>query len=208
MLMYGFQPRSPISVGMKNLRVQAAADFLADMQEMLQLAKDSIRSAQDRARHYADLSRKHKTFMVNDWVFLRVPSHSRGLKTIKCAKLAPRYCGPFKVIQVINKVAYKLDLPANVGIHPVFHVSKLKPSLGVGETLVPVEDLVELLRDESVSGPPEPEAIVNSRQRTLRSRVLREFLVRWRGKSEEEDTWEKEADLQKNFPNFFLQGKI
>ena len=106
------------------------------------------------------------------------------------------------------KVAYKLDLLANVGIHPVFHVSKLKPLLGVGETLVPVEDLVELLCDESMSGPPELEAIVNSRQRTLRSRVLWEFLVRWRGKSEEEDTWKKETDLQKNFPKFSLQGKI
>ncbi|KAJ7559590.1 hypothetical protein O6H91_04G092400 [Diphasiastrum complanatum] len=102
--------------------------------------------------------------MVNDWVFFRVPSHSRGLKTGKCAKLVPRYCGPFKVIQVINKVAYKLDLLADVGIHLVFHVSKLKPSLeGVGETLLPVEDLVEFLHDESVSGPPESEAIVNSR---------------------------------------------
>ncbi|KAJ7557819.1 hypothetical protein O6H91_04G011700 [Diphasiastrum complanatum] len=166
---------------------------------MLQLAKDSIRSAQDRARLYANLSRKHKKFKVNDMVFLRVPSHSRGLKTYKCTKLA---------LQVINKVAYKLDLLANVGIHHVFHVNKIKPSLGVGETLIHVEDLVELLRDEAVSGPPKPVAIVNRRQKTLRNRVLREFLIRWRGKSEEEYTWKKEVDPQKNFPNFSLQGNM
>ena len=42
-------------------------------------------------------------------------------------KLSPKYIGPYKIIAEISKTAYKLELPANLKIHPVFHVSLLKP---------------------------------------------------------------------------------
>ena len=58
MLMYGFQPRAPMAVGLKKEKVQAAKDFLEDMNQMLNLAKDSIKRAQDRARSYADSHRR------------------------------------------------------------------------------------------------------------------------------------------------------
>ena len=44
----------------------------------------------------------------------------------KCAKLAPRFCGPFTILKRIGSLAYRLTLPDGVEIHPIFHVSRLK----------------------------------------------------------------------------------
>ena len=54
MLMYGFQPRSPIAVGLEKENLQSVKEFLEDMKIMLQIARNSIRSAHDQARAYAN----------------------------------------------------------------------------------------------------------------------------------------------------------
>ena len=53
------------------------------------------------------------------------------MKGLTCRKLAPKFVGPYKVIAIIGKTAYKLQLPENLKIHPVLHVSLLKAYQGI-----------------------------------------------------------------------------
>ena len=61
---------------------------------------------------------------------MRLQPYRQTSSLRKNLKLAPRYYGPFKILRHIGAVAYKLDLPAESKIHPVFHVSLLKENLG------------------------------------------------------------------------------
>ena len=57
MLMYGFQPRSPVTVGLANEKIQQVKDFLEDHQEMLRWARQNVRQAQDRYKKFTDEKR-------------------------------------------------------------------------------------------------------------------------------------------------------
>ncbi|WVZ92857.1 hypothetical protein U9M48_038893 [Paspalum notatum var. saurae] len=80
------------------------------------------------------------TFKVDDFVYLKV-SPMRGIRRFNMkGKPAPRYIGPFKIVERKGEVAYKLELPPNLsGIHNVFHVSQLKKCLRVPEEQAPPE---------------------------------------------------------------------
>ncbi|MCO5590922.1 hypothetical protein L7F22_044898 [Adiantum nelumboides] len=124
MLMYGFQPRSPVIVGLATEKLQHVKDFLQDHMDMLKLTCQNVRQAQDRYKKYADEKRRQVVFKEGDYVFLRVPKDSESLKTGPTPKLLPRFCGPFKILRRVGSMAFKLELPANSRVHPVFHVSR------------------------------------------------------------------------------------
>ena len=64
---------------------------------------------------------------MNTFVFLKVSPWKGVMRFGKKGKLAPRFVGPFRVLQRVGKVAYKLELPASLeNVHPVFHVSMLR----------------------------------------------------------------------------------
>jgi hypothetical protein len=85
-----------------------------------------LKIAQDRQKSYANRNRTDEEFKVGEHVYLKVKPHKSSLKLADYAKLAPRYCGPFEILERMGPVTYKLTLPANIKIDNVFHVSLLK----------------------------------------------------------------------------------
>jgi hypothetical protein len=82
-------------------------------------------------------------------------------------KLAPRYVGPFKILERRGEVAYQLELPESLsGVHDVFHVSQLKKFLRVPEEQIPLE---ELAIKEDLTYEEYPVKILDIAERVIRS---------------------------------------
>ena len=109
--MYGYEPLIPLEIDMNNFKgkTQVSLEMLAKMQEDLRECRKNIERAQAWAKLYSNQHRKPRSFEVGDMVYLRVKPYS-SLSTWKCTKLSPRYCGPFKILEKINEVTYRLDL--------------------------------------------------------------------------------------------------
>ena len=99
-------------------------DVLRDAEEQVRMIRDNLRVAQSRQKSYADTRRRELVFKVGDYVYLKV-SPMRGVRRFNMkGKLAPRYIGPFKILERRGEVAYQLELPESLsGVHDVFHVS-------------------------------------------------------------------------------------
>ena len=109
-------------------------------------------------------------------------------------KLSPKYYGPYKVLQKIGSMAYKLELPTTSRVHPVFHVSCLKKVIG---DKIPIQTIL-LELDEEGKVILEPEKLSETRTKQLRNRVITEYLIKWKNLPIEDSTWEDESFIQKH----------
>jgi transposase InsO family protein len=196
MALYGYHPPSITSFLKEKSKVQAVEDHIENQQQVLQILKDNLTMAQNRMKQQADQHRSERSFEVGDWVFLRLqPYKQMSLKQAKKDnKLSPKYYGPYKVLQKIGTMAYKLELPASSRVHPVFHVSCLKKVIG---DKIPIQTILPEL-DEEGKIILEPEAITDTRIRQLRNRSISEYLIKWRKLPAEDSTWEDESFIQKH----------
>jgi hypothetical protein len=105
------------------------------------MIRENLKVAQSQQKSYED-KRRDLSFEVGDFVYLKV-SPIRGTRRFKIkGKLAPRYVGPFKIVDRKGEVAYQLELPPQLSdVHDVFHVSQLKKCLRIPKEQLPMEEL-------------------------------------------------------------------
>ena len=137
-------------------------------------------------------------FHVGDHVYLKV-SPMKGVTRFGVkGKLAPRYVGPFSVLERCGLVAYKVQLPESLSaVHNVFHVSQLKKCLRLPKQVVDVSD-VNLEPDLTYSE--HPIRVLDQKDRVTRRKIIKFYKVQWNQHSEDEATWESKDYLMEHFP--------
>jgi hypothetical protein len=140
--LYGRQCRTPLFWSQTGESQVFGPEVLKDAEKQVQIVRESLKVAQTQQKSYADKRRSDLSFEVGDFVYLKV-SPMRGTHRFKVkGKLAPRYVGPFKIVDRKGEVAYQLELsPQLLDVHDVFHVSQLKKCLQVLEEQLPMEEL-------------------------------------------------------------------
>ncbi|GJT67657.1 putative reverse transcriptase domain-containing protein [Tanacetum coccineum] len=122
----------------------------------------------------------------------------------KRGKLNPRYVGPFKVLEKVREVAYKLELPEELSrVHNTFHVSNLKKCHADEPLAVPFG--VDLHLYDKLHFVEEPVEIVGREVKRLKRSRIPLVKVRWNSKRGPEFTWEREDQFKKKYPHLITQ---
>ncbi|KAJ0614913.1 putative nucleotidyltransferase, Ribonuclease H [Helianthus annuus] len=199
--LYGRKCRSPLcwhEVGDSQI---TGPEFVLEASESIVQIRNRMAAARDRQKSYADKRSKPLEFEVNDRVMLKVSPWKGVVRFGKRGKLNPRYVGPFKILERIGKVAYRLELPAELGnVHDVFHVSQLKKCL-VDETLV--VPFQELKIDDKLQFVEEPIEIMDREVKVRKHSRIPIVRVRWNSRRGPEFTWEREDQMKLKYPHLF-----
>ncbi|GKC49780.1 hypothetical protein Tco_1072525 [Tanacetum coccineum] len=160
-----------------------------------------MQAARDRQKSYADLKRKPMDFQVGDKVMLKVSPWKGFVRFGKRGKLNPRYVGPFKVLEKVGEVAYKLELPQELSrVYNTFHVSNLK-KFHADEPLAVLLDGLHF--DDKLQFVEEPVEILDREVKRLKRRGIPLVKVRWNSRRGPEFTWECEDQFRKKYPHLF-----
>ncbi|KAK3039286.1 hypothetical protein RJ639_027990 [Escallonia herrerae] len=193
----GQQPLLPHTVNVPNAgKSPRAISFSEEWRQNIDLAHSYLEKAARRMKKHADKNRRSQEFNVGDKVMVKLLQQDRKFLRGRDSRLLQKYEGPLTIVKKIGKMAYKVDPPHwwSRQLHPVFHVSMLKPFY---------EDTADPSRGQikrqglkpKAAGKRVAEAILNDRVIIASRKRHQEYLVKWQGQMEEENTWERAADL-------------
>ncbi|KAL0381912.1 UNVERIFIED_CONTAM: Transposon Tf2-11 polyprotein, partial [Sesamum latifolium] len=197
----GQQPLLPHTLDSpQSVRSPLARSFSQEWKQNVDIARSCLEKAQKRMKKYADQNRRFIEFNAGDLVMVKVPDprlskSSRG----RDPRLMQKYVGPLPIIKRIGTVAYKIELPSWWKIHNVFHVSQLKKYSADKEDDArnqPSRPQLELTKTKEKVA----EVILNHRVTRTAKREHTEYLVKWKGCSSEENTWERVTNLKAFLP--------
>lgn len=136
-------------------------------------------------------------------VFLKLrPYRQKSLAKKRCEKLSPKFYGPYRMLERIGQVAYRLELPREATIHNVFHASQLNKK--VGERQVVQIHPPQLTQEFEFQV--RPEDILGVRWNSKLSKE--EWLIKWEKFPESKATWEEAAFIKYQFPELHLEDKV
>ena len=158
------------------------------MEETLEQTKENIERSKEHMKCQADKHRsKAPDYKIGDKVWLS----TENLKLTRASKkLTERWLGPYDITKRIGDNTLELRLPRSMKIHPVVNISQVKPykeRLEGQPTFKPGP--VQVTEDREIKY--EVESIIDSRWKGNHL----EYLVHWKGYSDEDRTWEPKGNL-------------
>ena len=121
-------------------------------------------------------------------------------------KLAQGFVGPYRVLERMGEVAYKLELPEGLlGVNDVFHISQLKKCHAEIANILPRDTVPQeaIQLDRDLTSKEKLVKILEFARRVTRCKVIKFCKVQWGHHTEDEATWEREVDLRKDHPHLF-----
>ncbi|GKA69386.1 putative reverse transcriptase domain-containing protein [Tanacetum coccineum] len=204
--LHGRKCRSPVlwaGIGESSL---IRPELVQETTDKVVLIKEKLKAVRDRQKSYADNRRKPLEFEVEDRVLLKVLPWKGVIHFGIKGKLAPRYVGPFKILERIGLVAYRLRFPKELsGIHDTFHVSNLKKCLADANLRVPLD---EIKIDKTLRFFEEPVEIMDREVRSLKRSKISLVKVHWNSKRGPEFTWECEDHMKSKYPQLFINRAV
>ncbi|GJY05274.1 putative reverse transcriptase domain-containing protein [Tanacetum coccineum] len=195
--LYGRKCRSPVlwaEIGEGRL---IGPELVQKTTDKVILIKEKLKAARDRQNSYVDNRRKPLEFEVRDQVLLKVSPWKGVIRFGKKGKLAPRYVGPFEILEKIRPVAYRLRLPEELSsMHDIFHVSNLKKCLEDANLHVPLD---EIKIDKTLHFVEEHAEIMDREVKSLKRSKISNVKVRWNSKCGPEFTWEREDHMKAKY---------
>jgi hypothetical protein len=203
--LYGRRCRTPLNWSEAGERTLFGPDLVKDAEERVKVIIENLKMAQMRQKIYHDKGTAPRHFEVGDYVYLKV-SPTKGVQRFGVkGKLAPRYIGPYEVIEVCGPVAYRIQLPERFSaVHNVFHVTPLKKGMPVPENEVITEANAWIEPDFSLIE--HPLKVLDQKERKTRRQTVRMYKIQWSHHTEGEATWETEDYLNTKYPGF-LQSR-
>lgn len=190
-IIYGYLPNFTIPVG-KRSNLPSLDERLQHLAKVREEAEAAMRMTKERMK--AQYERDKKTahsFNVGDMVMLQAKNVNIHQLS---PKLGPHQLGPFKILERIGDLNFKLELPGWLKLHPVFHVNRLSPYRDNGLAKPPPPDPVVVDGEEEY----EVEAVTDSRIVKLGgqgNRMKLQYYVKWKGYGAGDSSWEDAAAL-------------
>jgi hypothetical protein len=164
-------------------------DLVKDAEEKVEVIRENLKLAQMRQKSYHDKGTAPRHYDVGDYVYLKVSPTKCVQRFGVKGKLAPRYIGPYEIIEVCGPVAYRIRLPDRfAAVHNVFHVTQLKKGVKVPEIEVITEANAWIEPDLSVVE--HPLRVLDQKERQTRRHIVKMYKIQWSHHTEGEATWE------------------
>ncbi|GJT29289.1 putative reverse transcriptase domain-containing protein [Tanacetum coccineum] len=164
--------------------------------------KKRIQAARDRQKSYADRRRNLLEFEVGDKVMLKVSPWKGVIRFSKRGKLNPHYIGPFKILDKVGMLAYRLELPEQLSrVHSTFQVSNLKKSFVDEPLAIPLDEIQIINKLNFIE---EPIEIMDREVKWLKQSRIPIMKICWNSRRGPEFTWEHEDQMKKKYPHLFV----